>query len=95
MNYELTIHAAQRRFTLNNNPDILLDLPPSQTMEETGNIFNPNYYAVDTDTQIVYRKEQFLYGELPQELLVRDRRFRKTEIIEMCISVGLCVEWAR
>ena len=65
-------------------------------MERSGNVFNPDYYLIDGDTKIVYRKEQFQKGEeLFEELLVRDRRYRKEEIVHMCIAAGLMVEWTR
>ena len=96
MNYELTEFKAKHFFSLNNDPNKLLELPPSQTMEKTGDVFNPDYFMIDRDSCIVYRKEQFLIGKsLPVELIVRDRRFRKEEIMQMCESVGLNVLWAR
>ena len=65
-------------------------------MEETGNIFDPNFFLVDESTHVVYRKEQFTQGDsLPVELIVRDRRFKQKEIEEMCVSSGLSVEWTR
>jgi hypothetical protein len=73
-------------------PDMLIELPASQTMEKTGDIFNPEYYIVEKDTGIVYRKEQFLEGSsIPTELIVRDKRFTKKEIINLCSDVGLRV----
>ena len=96
MNYELTESKAKHFFSFKNRPNALLDIIPSQTMEKTGDIFNPDYYLVDKQTCIVYRKEQFLLGSaLPDELIVRDRRFRKNEIEAMCNSVGLNVLWSR
>lgn len=96
MNYEVTRHYAQHFFSLNSEPDKLLDLPASKTMETTGNIFNPDLYMIDRDTRIVYRKEQFSEGtELPTELIVRDRRYTEDEIVQMCQSAGLQVLWSR
>lgn len=96
MNYELTEFKAKHFFSLKNQPNTLLDIAPSQTMEKTGDIFNPDYYLVDKETCIVYRKEQFLLGSsLPDELIIRDRRFRKDEIEEMCNSAGLNVIWSK
>lgn len=44
----------------------------------------------------MYRKEQFLEGnQLPTELIVRDRRYRKNEIEDMCRQAGLEVIWSR
>lgn len=96
MNYELTVANAKHTFSFNSNPDTLLSLNASNIMETTGNIFNPDYYMVDTDTKVVYRKEQFTpkHG-LPVELIVRDRRYAKSEIEEMCSDVGLEIIWTR
>lgn len=96
MNMELTERRAKNWFSLSSDPDKLLTLPPSNIMEKSGNVFNPDYYLIDTDKRIVYRKEQFYRGEeLFEELLVRDRRYTKEEITQMCSAVGLKVEWSR
>ena len=96
MNFELTESKAKHFFSLAEEPNKLLDLEPSQTMEQTGNIFNPEFYMIDRTTRIVYRKEQFAQGdELPVQLIVRDRRYLRAEIEAMCESAGLEVEWSR
>lgn len=96
MNMELTEQLAKNWFSLSTDPDKLLLLPPSNIMESSGNVFNPNYYLIDRDKKIVYRKEQFRKGEeVYEELLVRDRRYTIEEITYMCVSVGLNVEWSR
>ena len=65
-------------------------------MEKTGDIFDPDHYMLDTETSIVYRKEQFAEGTtLPAELVVRDRRYRQQDIESLCRSVGLEVIWSR
>jgi len=51
---------------------------------------------IDDVTEIVYRKEQFTQGsDLPAQLLVRDRRYRRREITALCIVNGLNVLWSR
>ena len=76
--------------------DQLLRLPPSNTMETTGDVFHQNFLLVDRKTQIVYRREQFERGNQPPvELIVRDRRFKKDEIVQMCMEAGLEVEFSR
>lgn len=96
MNFELTQKLAKHFFSLEKEPDKLLTLPASSIMEQTGNVFDPNYYMIDTDTTIVYRKEQFAAGHsLPEELIIRDRRFIKNEIEEMCKVAGLDVLCSR
>lgn len=92
MNYETTIANAKNVFSFSSEPDKLLSLPGASIMEKTGNIFNPKYYLVDTETHVVYRKEQFLSSHsLPVELIVRDKRFTKKEIVAMCEEVGFSV----
>jgi hypothetical protein len=97
MNYTLTEAQAKHRFILSENPDQLLDLPPSGIMENTGNVFNPNYYMIDKETRIVYRKEQFQSdkNQLPQELVIRDRRFTQDEITQMCREIGFDIQFVR
>lgn len=96
MNYESTLANAVNTFSFEKEADKLLNLPASNTMEETGNVFDPNYYMIDTETHLVYRKEQFTKGfELPVELIVRDRRFTMEEIVTMCKKAGFSVAWAQ
>jgi 2-polyprenyl-3-methyl-5-hydroxy-6-metoxy-1,4-benzoquinol methylase len=97
MNYTLTEAQAKNWFILSENPDQLLELPPSRTMEQTGNVFNPDYYMIDKETKIVYRKEQFQFdkNQLPKELIVRDRRFTQDEITKMCRKVGFEIQFVR
>lgn len=96
MNGVLTEKKAKYRFSLKTDPNPLLTLQPSRTMENTGDVFNPDFYMLDTDTKIVYRKEQFEHGDmLPTELIVRDRRYSPREIRDLLGAVGLKVEWVR
>lgn len=90
MNLELTESQAKYSGDVFANPDLLTQLPPSRTMQETGNIFNPDYYLVDPVSSIVYRKEQFEDDALlPTEVVVRDRRYRRGELIEKFSEVGI------
>ncbi len=96
MNLEATLAIATNVFDLQADPDRLLSLPSSHTMEQTGNIFDPNYFLVDSPSGVVYRKEQFNRGSaLPEELIVRDRRFTKQQIEALCVDAGLVVLWSR
>ena len=96
MNYHLTLDQAKYKFDLSKAPNKLLSLKPSRIMETTGNVFNPDFYLVDTESGIVYRREQFIQGRaLPVELIVRDKRFFKEEIENMCRNAGLKVEFSR
>lgn len=92
MNYALSEKLATRKFELSVNPESLLQLPASSTMETTGDVFQPNHLMLDTETGIFYRREQFVSGQsLPIELIVRDKRFRRDEIARMCEDAGLRV----
>lgn len=96
MNMELTERVARNWFSIDSDPDKLLRLQPSNKMESSGEVFNPDYYLIDTNTKIVYRKEQFVEGDdLPVELLVRDRRYTKEQIEDLCKQAGLDVLWSR
>lgn len=97
MNYALTKEKAKYKFSMTQNPNNLLTLKPSTIQERTGNIFDPDYYMIETDSPgVVYRREQFKRGRtLPIELIVRDRRFTKCEIENMCLSAGLEVNFSR
>jgi len=96
MNYELTKAQAKYTFSLTNEHNKLLELTASDTMQRTGDVFNPDYYMIDDDTSIVYRREQFCTeNQLPQELIVRDYRYTKFDIEKMCTNVGLEIIFSR
>lgn len=83
-------------FSISSEPEKLSALKPSNTMESTGNIFNPEFYLIDRETKIVYRKEQFITGDsLPCELFLRDKRFTKEEIEGLCRGAGFEILWSR
>jgi len=90
MNMNITMKNAKNKFSLQKSSKELLALQASNTMEKTGDIFNPDYYLLDVETNIIYRKEIFTSGKsLPKELIVRDRRYFKEEIIGICEKTGL------
>ena len=96
MNLALTRRRARHVFSMQREPNRLLALPPSRIMETTGDIFDPDFYMLDEDTNVVYRREQFTQGQdLPAELIVRDRRFSRAELGAMCADAGLDVAWTR
>ena len=71
-------------------------LPPSRSMETTGEFFNPNYILLDDKHHIACRKEQFSSGTgLPGEYLLCDRRFTSDEIRSWAESCGLAVTESR
>ena len=86
MNMELTESMCKKELkgSIYKQPEILERLMPSNTMQKSGMIFDPDYYAVDTDKRLVFRKEQFYNDEnLPAEYIIRDKRYTKNEICEM------------
>ena len=88
MNLALTKKNATQLFSLETEHNRLLELPPSNTMESSGDIFNPDYYMLDAAEGVVYRKEQFSAGrDLPAELIVRDRRYTKSTITAVAKAV--------
>lgn len=91
LNYRPTLDQAQEKYKVNlyESTKTLLDLPPSRTMQNSGQIFNPDYYLIDISTNIIYRKEQFDLSGLPCELVVRDRRYLQEDFIKMCENAGL------
>lgn len=91
MNMELTnaIVPNERKRNLKEHPEILLKLPPSNTMQSSGNIFISDYLAIDTRTKLVYRKEQFVNdSSLSAEYVIRDKRFYMYELVELLESYG-------
>jgi 2-polyprenyl-3-methyl-5-hydroxy-6-metoxy-1,4-benzoquinol methylase/GNAT superfamily N-acetyltransferase len=67
-------------------------LKAGRIMQETGNIFDPEHFVLNTRSRVVYRKEQFDIGApLPKEIIVRDRRYDIDEITTMCRKVGIDV----
>lgn len=91
MNMELTekMILPENKKSLVNNPDVLLHLQPSNTMQKSGNVFQPEYLALDTDTGLVYRKEQFINdGALPAEHVIRDKRYTRKEICTLLEDEG-------
>ncbi|MBI5163745.1 MAG: class I SAM-dependent methyltransferase [Magnetospirillum sp.] len=92
MSYDYTKIHAKNIVTNVDIQDQLLDLPASSTMQNSGEIFNPDYYLLDAKSRVVYRREIFDEGsELPTELIVRDRRYGREEIAALCSSAGLAV----
>jgi 2-polyprenyl-3-methyl-5-hydroxy-6-metoxy-1,4-benzoquinol methylase/GNAT superfamily N-acetyltransferase len=95
MNLELTVRRAKNWFSLQKEPDRLLALKPSVHMETTGDVFDPEHYMIETSSYLVYRKEQFREGTgLPEEFIVRDKRYYRAEIENDCATAGLNIEWS-
>lgn len=89
MNMELTESLCKYKFDIYKNPKELFKLKASQTMQQTGNIFNPNNFIIDTSTNLVFRKEMFKGdGFLDSEYIIRDKRYTKAEILTLLQNNG-------
>lgn len=96
MNMELTEANAIHKVSLKNNPKALLTLPPSNTMAVSGNIFKPEYYLINTDDGLVYRKEQFeCDGMMSAEYVIADKRYGMAEFEALAAEIGLKVTQKR
>jgi len=98
MNYDYSAYRAtpENYFVFEYEHDKLLDLVASDTMERTGNIFNHKYLLIDSQTRITYRKERFRSDAgSPTEVIVKDRRYTKDEIVKICEENGFTVLWSR
>ena len=74
-------------------PGRLQALRASELMQESGQIFDPEFYRVGLKSHVVCRKERFDSpgDQLPTELIVRDRRYTLNEISQACSEAGLRV----
>lgn len=62
----------------------LVELPPSTTMQDSGEIFNPQLMILEASTGVVYRKEQFNQSDLmPVEYVIVDKRYTRQELMEL------------
>lgn len=96
LNMEVTKLLGGRRGSVEDDPGLLLDLPASKVMQNSGQIFDPKYFMLDEETGIVYRREQFEGdGEPPGEYIVRDRRYTQEDIHAMCAHAGFTLLWTR
>ena len=92
MSYDYTISIAKHIVKNSNIQERLQLLPVSTTMQDDGEIFNPDYFILDTRSRVCYRRERFDQGhDLPLQLDVRDRRYALNEIAELCRAAGLDV----
>lgn len=98
MNMELTEHLVKKTNVgdVHADPGILFNLPPSNVMHKSGDIFDPEYFAIDSATGLVYRKEQFDDDSaLPAEYVIRDKRYRAEEISNLVSESGFEVVGVR
>lgn len=97
MNMELTRNRCNKAqntcLGIDNNIDKLLKLEASNTMQKTGDVFDGKKVLIDEETGLCYRKEQFFSEEyLPEEYIVRDRRYTRRGIINMLHREGFSVD---
>lgn len=94
MNMELT-RAIARPENVGNvigNPELLFRLKPTDIMHKCGDVFDPEHFLIDPDSNLVYRKEQFSGDDsLQAEYVIRDRRYTGSEVREMLESEGMTV----
>lgn len=92
MNMDLTNAIATNRAAVRKDCTPLLKLKSSDIMHSTGDVFNPDFFLLDSDDHLVYRKEKFLGdGYLNNEYVIADYRFTMDEICTRCESRGLHV----
>lgn len=93
MNLELTNHIAQNKVeNVRKNPWALVKLPPSKIMQTSGDIFDPELFLLESQTGVVYRKEQFENDDsLSAEYVIRDKRYTKKEICSLVEQAGFTV----
>lgn len=94
MNMELTekLVKDENKLSVRNNPEALFRLKASSAMQNSGNIFDGESMLIDTDTGLVYRKEQFDSGsELSAEYVIRDKRYSMGEITKILTDTGFTV----
>jgi 2-polyprenyl-3-methyl-5-hydroxy-6-metoxy-1,4-benzoquinol methylase/GNAT superfamily N-acetyltransferase len=96
MNMELTKSIAKKEFDVYKNPENLFKLQTSSLMQSTGNVFDPDYFIIDTNSQLVFRKEKFVAdGSLATEYIVRDKRYFLEEIKGKVTNAGFSIIDAR
>lgn len=92
MNMELTENICKNRFDIYEDPKKLFRLKSSQTMQKTGNIFNPDAFVIDEKSKLVYRKEVFKGdGFLDSEYIIRDKRYTMPEIVGALKKQGFVI----
>lgn len=82
MSYEYTKNISKYFYK---SDEDLVNLPVSSIQEISGNVFDPNFFMLDNETGIVYRKEK-INDEI---LLVKDKRFSIVEFYNMLKIAGL------
>ena len=89
MNMDLTEKiVGNNKLSISKNPKRLLDLPATNAMQKSGNVFHKDM-IINTDDGLVYRKEQFRDDkDLDVEYVIADKRYTKEEFSEKLIAYG-------
>lgn len=92
MNMELTENICKNKYDVYNDPKRIFKMKPSQIMQKSGDVFNPDTYVIDEKTNLVFRKEMFKGdGFLDSEYIIRDKRYTKNEIEGILKNQGFTV----
>lgn len=92
MNMELTESIAKYEIDIYNDPKSLIKLKPSRIMQESGDVFDPDHFIIDSKSKLIFRKEQFVDdNNLSAEYVIRDKRYFAQEISDMAKKVGFAV----
>jgi len=93
MNMELTESLVSHKYDVLADPKPLFNLSASNTMQSSGNIFNPDYMIIDVNSNLVYRKEMFENeNQISAEYIIRDRRYKKDELIQLMKKYGFEIQ---
>lgn len=89
MNMNLTEYiVGNNKFSISNAPKRLLDLPATNAMQKSGNVFHKEM-IINTDDGLVYRKEQFREDNgLDAEYVIADKRYTEEEFREKLDAYG-------
>ncbi|AOX16684.1 GNAT family N-acetyltransferase [Kozakia baliensis] len=92
MSYDYIENRATNKVGNGNVREKLNSIKASNIMQESGEIFNPDYILLDTRNKVVYRREIFDNEKnFRMEEIVRDRRYTFNDLRKMCKSAGLTV----
>ena len=84
MNQQYIKHRGVKEFSFKKNPDKIYEIPLSDAMNKTGEVFAVENILWDSEEEIAYRRERFNDednpSQIPEELLVRDNRYSKSKI---------------
>ncbi|MDD5772980.1 MAG: methyltransferase domain-containing protein [bacterium] len=96
MNKVSTVENALYKAPIEQHIKICDGFQRSNTMQNTGNVFQNKSYVVDPSNGVVTRREVFdLYSGEEFEMYVQDRRYSQKDIVDMCKRHGIHELWSR